>query len=220
MIFDYKDKGTLMGESGLQVVNGDGGERGGSAGHFLFSNRAQFRSERYSVVGENGYGRGACFRNFPHLRVKGLHLLDCTFENCGKVEFDECDVINCTFRAVERIEAMESKFTHCTFEELKGDGESIMDLDETVIRKSTFRNIALCGEAYLCESDFESTVEECDFRDCSTDREDLELFFCLLETGVIFRRKKEVSIALSCTGLDKVRYTGESDEDDEDDEDW
>ena len=177
-----------------------------------------FRVKNGVLSAEDGYGRGACFRNFPVLRIRGLHLLDCTFEDCGKLIFDECDVMNCTIRRVEHLDATESKFIHCGFEELRGREDSIMELDETEIHKSSFRDIELLEEAYLCESDFESLVQDCTFENCRTDRDDLELFYCEIEKGLLFRRKKEASIALSCTGLERVVYIGTEEEDGEEDE--
>lgn len=193
MFFDYNDKQSLVSDAGIIV-------------------------EQNVLKAKDGYGKGACFRNFPLLRIRDLHLLDCTFEDCGKIYFDNCDMVNCRFHRVSGFDATESKFVHCEFSELRGREDSIMELEETEIRKSHFCDIELLDEAYLCESDFESTVEQCDFRDCRTDREDCELFYCLLEEGIIFRRKKEVAITLSCTGLDKVEYIGREDDFEDDDE--
>ena len=128
MVFDYKT-GVQPDETGFRVKNG-------------------------VLSAEAGYGRGAYFKNFPTLRISGLHLLDCTFEDCGKLTFDECDVMNCTIRRVEHLDATESKFIHCHFEELRGSEDSIMELCETEIHKTSFRDIELLEEAYLCESDF------------------------------------------------------------------
>lgn len=192
MIFDYM-VGTQLGGTGCSVKNG-------------------------ILSAEDGYGRGACFKNYPVLRIRGLHLLDCRFEDCGKLIFDECDLMNCTIRRVEHLDATESKFVHCCFEELRGSEDAVMELDETEIHKSRFRDIELLEEAYLCESDFESLVQNCTFENCRTDREDLELFYCEIEKGLLFKRKKEVSIVLSSSGLERVIYIGTDDEDEEDDD--
>ena len=191
MVFDYK-VGSQQSEAGFSVKNG-------------------------VLSAEDGYGRGACFKNYPVLRIRGLHLLDCTFEDCGRLIFDVCDLMNCTIRRVEHLDATESKFIHCHFEELRGSEGSIMELDETEIRKSEFYDIELLGEAYLCESDFESLVQDCSFKNCRTDRKDLELFYCEIEKGLLFKRKKEVSIVLSSMGLENVLYIGDDEKDDDED---
>ena len=147
------------------------------------------------------------FRNFHHLNIEeGAEIVNCVFEDCVNLSFDECKIKNCVFRRVASVELMDSEVFGTRFEKLASDNGEILILTDSTLSGCTFEDVALRDESYLCEGYGDAWVEDCSFKNIRTDRADRELFHCEKTRGKIFKRTKELCIVDedSCIGLDRV----------------
>ena len=79
-------------------------------------------------------------------------------------------------------------------------------MEDGEISEVSFENIELRNDTYLIEGYGVPWVGESVFVNIRTSREDKELFHMEEETGIIFKKTKEIQFVdeYSCTGLDLV----------------
>ena len=184
MIYDWKSNKTEALENGMSAHD--------LGGYMLVTMKST-----------NGCVKGHTFRNFHHLNFEeGTELVNCVFEDCINLSFDECKIKNCVFCRVESVELMDCEAIESRFEELLSDNGEILILTDSTLSDCAFVDVELRDESYLCEGYGSAWVERCSFKNIRTDRPDRELFRCVETRGKIFKRTKEFSIIDedSCTG--------------------
>ena len=147
------------------------------------------------------------FRNFEKLKFEEETLVvDCVFENCKTIDFDECRIENCTFTRIDTIYATQSNFTNSKFKELVCDNSMVISLEDSDISHCSFEDVELKDDSYLCDGVGTSWLEHCSFSNIRTSREDKEIIFCEETVGKIFKRKEKFCIIdkRTCTGLDDI----------------
>jgi hypothetical protein len=147
------------------------------------------------------------FRNFEKLEFEdGTKIVDCVFEDCGDITFDECAIEGCTFKRVETVFLTRSSVNNCSFSELVCDNDLILSVEDTTIAQCRFDDVELRNNSYLCDGVGTSWVEQCNFSHIRSSRDDKEIIHCEETVGKIFKRKKEFCIVDkdSCTGLNCI----------------
>ena len=123
-------------------------------------------------------------------KLDGLDGTLMVFDELSKVESTE--ILSSTIYTLsdgadkDRMDCMETKFMNCRFENLSSQENEVLDVWDTEFVKCKFSHVTLSNEAYLTDSNPESSVEDCQFEDCTTDREDEDLFRCEEEVGLFF----------------------------------
>ena len=153
---------------------------------------------------------GHTFRNFDTITFEeGTNIENCVFEDCGEINFNECEVDKCSFSKIDTIFAYDSNFTNSSFKELVCDNDMIISLEDSKISYCSFEDVELREESYLCEGVGESLIEHSSFSDIRTSREDKEIVVGEETVGKIFKYKVQISIIdeESCIGLENISYT-------------
>ena len=147
------------------------------------------------------------FRNFDKLEFEeGTLILNCTFEDCGDITFDECRIESCTFARLNTVFFIRCGVTNSTFRELVCDNDMVVSLEDAEVSHCTFEDVELREGAYLCDGVGSSWIQHSRFSDVRTDREDKEIIICEETTGRIFKQTRRICIVDedTCTGLDAV----------------
>lgn len=166
-----------------------------------------FSVVRVVMKSPNGEVSHQTFRNFCKLEFEeGTRIVDCVFEDCGDITFDECTIEGCSFKHIDTIFLTRSSVTGSRFHELVCDNDLIISLEDTTLSGCEFEDVVLCNDSYLCDGVGTSWIEGCKFVYIRTSREDKEIIHCEETVGKIFKRKKQFNIvdADTCTGLDCV----------------
>lgn len=176
------------------------------------------------ITSDKGIPTDIIFCNFPRLRGEDVHLVNCVFEHCSNLHLEEakleecmlkhidylvlaeCKSEGCVFDSIEYMDLVDSAVEESHFMNLQSNSEELISLERSDILHSTFENIELFDECYLCEGYGSALVAHSSFENIRTSREDGELFHCEEVRGILFKRKVEFSIIdeLTCTGLDQV----------------
>ena len=170
--------------------------------------KSSYDGEKQIMRSENGAIIGQTFCNFPRLVFEdNVIVMDCVFEDCGIVEFDENKIHGCTFRRIKMISATDSTISNSTFCELKGNEDYIITVDDSEINSSIFCDIELRDDSYLIDGNGASWVEKCKFENCTTTRRDRELFYCAELRGTFVKKLVHFKFVDedSCEGLDRIK---------------
>lgn len=122
------------------------------------------------------------FRNFPQLEGEELSLINCSFEDCGKLIFNDCDINHCIFYSVDEMEFDDSVVEQCRFERLYSDCGEIITLIDSTMSHCYFEDVKLeedqeWGDAsYLCTGIGDAWMEHCYFENIRTNNSSGEIF--------------------------------------------
>ncbi len=140
--------------------------------------------------------------------VSGTEISGSTFADCENVSADNGYFRNCGFIHVKAVFATSSDIDSCKFQKIESDSESegCIFIEDCKIAHCTFDDVELRNGFYLIEGAGDTCVEYCQFTNCRTARDDLEICHSEIETGKLRKRKVEVDILRddTCTGLDQI----------------
>ena len=189
MVFDWKNNKEEALANGICEVQ-------------IFSNTRIVMKTPNTVVSHH------TFRNFDKLAFEeGTLIIDCVFEDCGSIAFDECRIDSCSFVRIDNIFSARSHFTNSKFKELACENDMIISLEDSEISHCSFENVELREDSYLCDGVGTSWIEYSDFSNIRTSREDKEIVICEETVGKIFKRKQQFDIVDdTCTGLDCIAF--------------
>ena len=130
---------------------------------------------------------------------------NCRFINCGEIIAESADLTDCEISGLKGSIALEnSSVVRCCFRNMTPTADGVFDLDSTELTDCTFENITLKNDHYLFDSDNDSSLDSCMFRNCRTTRDDLQLVSSGGYKGKLRKKWVEDDICSGCTGLDKV----------------
>lgn len=144
------------------------------------------------------------FRNFSKLEFEdGTKVLNCTFENCERVAFDECEVDACTFHCIETIDFVRTNVKNSSFCDITCENDMVISLEDSKMSHCAFKDIALKNDSYLFDGTKDAWIEYCEFSQIQTSRVDREIANCEEIVGGIFKKKKRFCIIdeSTCKGL-------------------
>lgn len=132
---------------------------------------------------------GSTFADCKNISVDGGYIRNCDFINIAGI-FSTGDIDNCRFKKIQ-----------CASED-----EGAIFIEDCKITHCSFDGVELRNGSYLVEGAGDACVEYCQFNNCLTDRDDLEICHSEIETGKLRKKKIEVDILRddTCTGLDKI----------------
>lgn len=122
---------------------------------------------------------GCCFTGCT--AIESIDITDSTFTDCKSITANSGWFRNCDFIHVGDISALSADVNNCRFQNIENDteGEGVVFLEDSKIANCSFNGADLRNNSYLIRGVGDSSVEDCQFTDCLTDREDLEL--CQIE---------------------------------------
>jgi len=140
--------------------------------------------------------------------ISGTEISGASFADCGNVSADSGYFRNCEFIHVKAVFATSSDIDNCKFQRVREDTEDdgAILIEDCKITHCSFDDVELRNGSYLIEGVGDACVEYCQFTNCRTDREDLEICHSEIETGKLRKRKIEVDILRddTCMGLDQI----------------
>lgn len=142
--------------------------------------------------------------------VSGTKISSSTFTDCGSVssENEGGYIRSCDFIHVKAVFATWSDIDSCQFQKIRGDTEDdgVIFITDCKITHCSFDDVELQNGSYLVEGLGDVCVEYCQFTNCRTDRDDLEICRGKIETGKLRKKTIEVDILDddTCTGLDQI----------------
>lgn len=118
-------------------------------------------------------------------RISGLCIASSTFINCASLQFIPLSfmgkgyVRNCDFDRVESVFCQKADVEDSRFQNLtnKGNYKGILYIDNCRASHCVFKDIELLNNSYLIYGGNNASVEDCEFTNCQTDREDSELSY-------------------------------------------
>ena len=165
-----------------------------------------FSKTEVHYTSENGLCESVIFRNFPQLYADEIRFKDCVFENCGDIHLFEGLFIGCKFRDIGTVFVTRSDITDSKFCDIKCDWDCFISAEDCRISHCSFENIELLEDAYICSGIGDVSADHCTFKNCSTDREDRELFYAEETVGKVFKKTKtyEMLDRRTCSGLNGI----------------
>lgn len=155
---------------------------------------------------------GITFLNFPLLEGEELSLIGCSFENCGKVVLNDCEMEYCIFGCVDSLDFDDCIVENSKFLKLYAEAGEIITLTDSRISHCVFNDIVLNAdndweeETYLCIGTGDAWIDFCSFSNIQMDSEGCELFHYELPKKIL--RKKNIATSFvnieTCSGLDEV----------------
>lgn len=112
--------------------------------------------------------------------IESVDVIGSTFTDCKSITANSGCFKNCNFVHVGNVSALSSDVDSCRFQNIENNAEDegIVFIDDSKITQCTFENVDLQNNSYLIEGGGDSSVDDCQFIDCRTDREDSELCHC------------------------------------------
>jgi len=131
--------------------------------------------------------------------IECAQISSTTFKDCEGISATDGHIENCNFSRVKHVMAVRANIDNCKFQQLESDAEDegIIFVEDSKVTQCTFDNVDLRNNSYLIEGVGDSSIEDCQFTDCRTDREDAEL--CRMEQGKAYiqeEAKKSVPMGL------------------------
>ena len=128
------------------------------------------------------------------------------FFNCGDITISEASVTDCIFNNFETLYLTNVEMKSCLIQNVICKNDCAISMEDGEISEVSFENIELRNDSYLIEGYGVPWVGESVFMNIRTSREDKELFHMEEETGIIFKKTKEIQFVdeFSCSGLDLV----------------
>lgn len=140
--------------------------------------------------------------------IAGTGIRDSTFTDCKDIIANGVCIRNCNFTHVNSVQALVADVDSCHFRKIENDSEDegCIYIDDCKITHCSFDDVELRNGSYLIEGVGDACVEYCQFINCRTDRDDLEICHSEIETGKLRKRKIEVDILRddTCTGLEQI----------------
>lgn len=155
---------------------------------------------------------GHTFRNFDTLSFgEHIHITNCVFENCRSITIDTGIVKNCSFCNSSLIILRDTEVFQSTFKDSVSDVDTLISLEDSKIWYSSFNNLKLLNDSYLCDGVGDSWIESCCFDQISTSRQDGCIINCEETVGKLFKKTKKFCIVdeSSCKGLEQVNIIGD-----------
>lgn len=124
---------------------------------------------------------GVMFRNFPYLEIGDNQMINCCFENCGKIILNTDEKRyghgGCLFRNIQSLVCSGQFLKTCIFENIECTDSTFVNLLECRMSGCTFKNVILRGETYLVRGyGGNSCVHGCELINVVSERNDGELF--------------------------------------------
>lgn len=142
------------------------------------------------------------------LYIDGSEIRDSTFTDCKDIIANSGYIRNCNFIHVNSVQALAADVDSCHFRRIENDSEygGCIYIEDCKITHCSFDDVELRNGSYLIEGVGDTCVEYCQFTNCRTTRDDLEICHSEIETGKLRKRKVEVDILRddTCTGLDQI----------------
>jgi hypothetical protein len=160
-----------------------------------------------TMTTKDGVVKNHTFRNFDTLTFdENVKIEDCVFEDCRIITIDTCSVNRCEFVNSGVIFLRDAEVIESTFKDSISDADTLVSLEDSIIRGCTFQNIKLLNDSYLCDGVGNSWIESTCFNNISTGRQDCEIINCEETVGKLFKRTKKFCIIdeSSCKGLEQV----------------
>lgn len=136
-------------------------------------------------------------------------LNDSAFTDCENIAVDGGYIRNCSFTHVSYIFSVRSDMDSCKFRKIESgsEDEGAIFIEDCKITHCSFDDVALRNGSYLIEGAGDACVEYCQFTNCRTDRDDLEICHSEIESGKLRKKKIEVDILDddTCMGLDQIK---------------
>ena len=195
---DQKELVVIDSEDALIVCRGKVHDR---EVHFQINEICGITFDKCDIVAQDATLSDCCFVDCG--KIECQLIKNSVLTNCDEIELNDGGMDTCIIVSPRFIRLVNCVVNNCAFNQI-GHHEDIICMEDTQILNCKFKKIGLCCEAYLIDAVGDSSVEDCSFVDCSTDREDLELIHCEELVGKLFKRKKEFDITYNCSGLDNV----------------
>lgn len=115
--------------------------------------------------------------------IESVDMTDSTFTDCKSITVNSGCCKNCDFIHVEDVSALSSDVDSCRFQNIENDkeDEGIIFLDDSKMVNCTFDGANLRNSSYLIRGVGDVSVEDCQFVNCYTDREDKKICHCETE---------------------------------------
>ena len=130
--------------------------------------------------------------------IESVDITDSTFTDCKSITANSGWFRNCDFIHIGDVSALSADVNNCRFQNIENDteGEGVVFLEDSKIANCSFNGVDLRNNSYLIRGIGDSSVEDCQFTDCLTDREDLELCQIEQENSVQIGTKTSVPMGL------------------------
>ena len=164
---------------------------------------------KYGITGENPCGvkivdgeltaktdivEEVTFCNFPRIKVKGLNLYNCAFEDCAQISITKGQVENCRFYRLKTLYLGNTILRTCILRHLHCENHSLLYMEDSLITGCTFGDISLEKGTVICSAIGKSWVDDCNFFDIRMNRKISLLFRQIEFVGRIIKRKREINI--------------------------
>lgn len=110
--------------------------------------------------------------------ISGGQIDDSAFADCEKIDvYDGGHIRNCDFTRVSRISSVKADIDSCRFQKIQNESEDegVIFVKKSRIIHCTFDDIELKNNSYLIDGVGDSSVVDCQFTNCRTDRADSEI---------------------------------------------
>ena len=163
------------------------------------------------VRSKTGYVSNVVFRNYPKLDFIDLCLVNCEFVNCKFISAYDGTVLKCTFDNFDSLFATRTEITDCTFRNLHCDHEGAVFLEDSTMALCSIQDSEFTNNAYFCEGLDDSHVGYCTIDNCSTERQDHQLFYGYRVVKKGFKKvavEQDIVDSVTKDNLKQVKYIG------------